>query len=190
MGPKDHWRDRECRRLSDARPYRPTLDRRDPTRRGCSKVRAAAREKEEEGHPRARERRIGLMKIEGGCELWPGQPGRSDPTHAEIECLQQQLEKQRDSRGRKSGPGPKSSIIRWRAPVTTGRTTCAQDLRKRRRAWDRRQRRALFGGTSWREDASLRRTTARRATSTLCKPPLGQPLISSGRAGASQPFVS
>jgi len=110
-------------------------DRRGPTRRGCSGVRTTAREKEVEGHPRAMERRIGLLRPRADASS--GLASRADPTlHMQRlnSCSSSLKSKEIPAGGRKSGLDPKSSIIRWRAPITAGRTTCAQDLRKRRGA--------------------------------------------------------
>jgi len=49
---------------------------------------------------------------------------------------------------------------------------CAKDLRKRRGAWDKRQRRALFGELECREDVSPGKDPARSQLRSYCKLPL------------------
>jgi len=98
------------------------LERRDPALKGYSKTHTAARE-EWWRPPRAMERRMWPTKIKGGCEPWPGQPGRSDPTCQELDsCITSSRSKQIPAGGGEMGPCPKSSINRWRASITADRT--------------------------------------------------------------------
>jgi len=142
-------------------------DRQGPVRRGCSRVPTAAREQEMEGLPVPWNGGFGLSRPRADASS--SLASRADPT-LRIKELNSFCTSSRSklipAGDGKSGPGPNSSINRWRAPLTAGWTTCAPDMRKRRGAYDERQRRALFGEPSLREDASLRNSA--RGTTTTC----------------------
>jgi len=119
------WRIRECRRLSGVRSHRPMPG----SSRPCNERVLHSPYRCQGGGivrpPRAMERRMWAIKIEGGCEPWPGQPGRSNhgSTHQELNsCTISSRSKQIPAGGGEMGPCPNSSINRWRAPITAGRT--------------------------------------------------------------------
>jgi len=112
------------------------FDRGGPALGGYSRAHTTAREEGFASLPVPwNEWRIWSNKAKDGYEPRPGQPGRSDPTHQDLDsCITSSRSKQIPAGGGGLGPGPRSSIDRWRTPLTADRTRCAKGLRKRRGA--------------------------------------------------------